>query len=150
MENSFSERLKHLRAKMNLSQQQLADHVGLSRKQISDYEVKNSIPRSVTIHKLAEFLGTTPEFLLKGENSGTNEYLVVPMAGEIYEKLKRIALLKNRSIEDEAQDLLKEALVKEAREIINTDKDDLSSDILERITRLENWINDIDKNNPKK
>lgn len=149
MENSFSERLKYLRAKMNLSQQQLANLVGLSRKQISDYEVKNSIPRATTVHKLAEVLGTTPEFLLSGDSSGSNEYLVVPLTGEAYEKLKRIAFLKNRSIEDEAQDLLKDALVKEARQIIHTDKADLSSDILERISRLENWINKIDKNPEK-
>ncbi|MBK5649339.1 helix-turn-helix transcriptional regulator [Acinetobacter proteolyticus] len=64
MANSFGERLKFLRAANNLSQQELAELVGISRKQISDYEVRNSIPRSTTIYKLAQALMVKPTDLL--------------------------------------------------------------------------------------
>lgn len=58
MKDSFGARLKFFRSKAGLSQQQLADASGLSRKQISDYEVKlDVLPRLQNLFKISQALG---------------------------------------------------------------------------------------------
>ncbi|ENX16154.1 hypothetical protein F895_01745 [Acinetobacter sp. CIP 64.2] len=56
MEN-FAQRLKFFRTRAGLNQRDLADIVGISQKQISDYEVGLSKPRPNTYIKLLETLG---------------------------------------------------------------------------------------------
>lgn len=58
MKDSFGARLKFFRSKAGLSQQQLADSTGLSRKIISDYEVKQDVlPRMQNLFKISQALG---------------------------------------------------------------------------------------------
>jgi transcriptional regulator with XRE-family HTH domain len=58
MQDSFGARLKFFRSKAGLSQQQLADSAGLSRKIISDYEVKQDVlPRTQNLFKISQALG---------------------------------------------------------------------------------------------
>ncbi|MFX5998600.1 helix-turn-helix transcriptional regulator, partial [Acinetobacter baumannii] len=65
MKDSFGARLKFFRSKAGLSQQQLADKTGLSRKIISDYEVKlDVIPRDSNLYKIADALGVDSSNLI--------------------------------------------------------------------------------------
>lgn len=48
----FAERLKYFRSQKDLTQTQLADLVGITAKQISDYEVGRSKPRPATLFKI--------------------------------------------------------------------------------------------------
>lgn len=66
--NLFSEKLKYFRSLKNLSQQDLAVLVGISRKQISDYEVGSSKPRQATYLKILTALGVTHEEFSNTEN----------------------------------------------------------------------------------
>jgi phage repressor protein C with HTH and peptisase S24 domain len=67
--SSFGERLRTLRTERGLSQQRIADIAGISRKQVSDYEVgdKGTVPREATVKSLALALGTSESFLLTGD-----------------------------------------------------------------------------------
>ncbi len=61
MTQNFSERLKFFRSQQGLSQQGLADAVGISRKQVSDYEVGSAKPRQATYFKILDALNMTDE-----------------------------------------------------------------------------------------
>lgn len=61
MNINFSERLKFFRSQRDLSQQGLADAVGISRKQVSDYEVGAAKPRQATYFKILDALNMTDE-----------------------------------------------------------------------------------------
>lgn len=55
MATTFSQRLKDLREKHNLSYQQLADQIGVTKQSIYKFEKGEANPRSDTVLKLAEF-----------------------------------------------------------------------------------------------
>lgn len=60
----FAEKVKELRTRKGLSQQQLADAIGVSRRTIINYE-SGTYPRDRNqFKKLAEVLGTTEDYLL--------------------------------------------------------------------------------------
>lgn len=61
MNIDFSERLKFFRSQRDFSQQGLADAVGISRKQVSDYEVGSAKPRQATYFKILDALNMTDE-----------------------------------------------------------------------------------------
>lgn len=64
MIDNFSARLRYFRSKQKLSQTELSDLVGISQKQISDYEVGNSVPRQANLLKLIEALKVTKQEFL--------------------------------------------------------------------------------------
>jgi len=56
MQNDFSTRLKYFRSLRDFSQAELAKRVGISSKQVSDYEVGTSKPRQSTYMKILNAL----------------------------------------------------------------------------------------------
>lgn len=63
--DKFSDRVKGLRLKMNLSQKELADRAGLSTRTIQYYELNERMPKNIEIlNTLADILHTTPEYLV--------------------------------------------------------------------------------------
>ncbi|AMH00951.1 XRE family transcriptional regulator [Serratia liquefaciens] len=66
----FYERVSTARALNSMTQTELAKLAGVSQRQIAAYEAANSYPRPGVLHKLAEALGTTPEWLAAGEGDG--------------------------------------------------------------------------------
>ena len=66
---SFGKKLRDLREEKKLTQQELADQVGVSLKTISRYETNESHPRYRKIYdKLAEVLDTTHDYLVTDED----------------------------------------------------------------------------------
>lgn len=66
---NFGKKLRDLREAKNLTQQELADQVGVSLKTISRYETNESHPRYRKIYdKLAEVLDTTHDYLVTDED----------------------------------------------------------------------------------
>ena len=61
MRNDFSARLKYFRSLKDLSQAELAKRVGISGKQVSDYEVGTSKPRQSTYLKILNALDVTDD-----------------------------------------------------------------------------------------
>ena len=64
--SNLGDRIKDLRKQKNLSQSELADKVGISYAQIGRYETKGSQPPAVTLKKIADALGISPDFLIYG------------------------------------------------------------------------------------
>ena len=67
MEQSFSERLKRYRKERNLTQQQLADALGVSNKSVSRWESGGGYPDLPLLVPLAKALGVTVDDLLDEE-----------------------------------------------------------------------------------
>lgn len=66
----FAERLRQLRHKQNLSQEELADRVGVHANTVSSWE-NGVIPKTKRLQALAKILGTTATYLL-GETDEPN------------------------------------------------------------------------------
>ncbi|WP_289345387.1 helix-turn-helix domain-containing protein [Acinetobacter baumannii] len=111
MKDSFGARLKFFRSKAGLSQQQLADKTGLSRKIISDYEVKlDVIPRDSNLYKIADALGVDSSNLIPKTRGDAKEqpdgdfsitYNLNEFPRKIVEFLEYEANKNNRSIQEQ-------------------------------------------------
>ena len=64
----FGLRLRELREKKRLSQQQLADWLGLTRSSISNYENNTQTPPADTLVRLADIYGVSVDYLLGVKN----------------------------------------------------------------------------------
>ena len=67
---NLAEKLKYLRKRNNLSQEQLGDELGISRQSISKWESEQSIPEIDKIVKLSEIYGVTTDYILKDMEDG--------------------------------------------------------------------------------
>lgn len=65
----FGRRLRHLREKAQLTQDQLADKAGISRSSLYRYESSQHIPDGEVIKKLAMTLHTSSDYLLGISNT---------------------------------------------------------------------------------
>ena len=64
----FKERLKELRKENNMTQQELADNLGLVRTAIANYETGRTVPDAETLNLIANILSTTTDYLLGRAN----------------------------------------------------------------------------------
>lgn len=60
----FKERLKELRLEKELSQIQLAKHLNISQRSVSNWETGVRQPDFETLEKLAKFFAVTTDYLL--------------------------------------------------------------------------------------
>ncbi len=66
----FGERLKKLRQGEGMSQQQLADRLGVTKSVVSYYELRERYPSPEVLIKLSAIFHTSTDFLLGLERSG--------------------------------------------------------------------------------
>lgn len=69
---ALSEKLYVLRKKGNLSQEQLAEQLGVSRQAISKWESGKAVPESETLISISKYFGVTLDYLMK-ENDSPSE-----------------------------------------------------------------------------
>ena len=69
MKNKFSERLKELRKGLYMTQDDVANIVGLSKSSINMYERGEREPSIETLCKLSELFGVSIDYLLDNNNS---------------------------------------------------------------------------------
>jgi transcriptional regulator with XRE-family HTH domain len=74
-ENVFGKRLKERRELKNMSKQELADAVGVSRPNILFYEDGRNDPSLKIAGKLADALGVTLDYLMGRTNKPSNVYV---------------------------------------------------------------------------
>ena len=60
----FKDRIKELRISKNLSQQQLADKLGLSQSAVAKWEVDKTEPTASAIIAIAKFFNETTDYIL--------------------------------------------------------------------------------------
>ncbi|WP_190306323.1 MULTISPECIES: LexA family transcriptional regulator [unclassified Pantoea] len=70
IDDSFCKRIAIARTALGLTQSQLADIVGIVRRQIAAYEAGDSKPRDKVLRNLAAALGTSTEWLSTGNGRG--------------------------------------------------------------------------------
>ncbi|MGB5882297.1 MAG: helix-turn-helix transcriptional regulator [Thermoanaerobaculia bacterium] len=73
---SFSGRLRNLRERRGLSQQELADMVGIHLSQLGRLERGVSTPSAETVLALAHALRATTDALLRGDRAGEQELAI--------------------------------------------------------------------------
>lgn len=70
---ALSEKLYALRKKSNLSQEQLAEQLGVSRQAISKWESGKAIPESDTLISISQYFHVTLDYLLKEDDAVLSE-----------------------------------------------------------------------------
>lgn len=63
----FSRKMLSLRKAQGLSQEELADRIGVSRQAVSKWETGQSVPDVEKVILLSEYFGVTVDYMLKGE-----------------------------------------------------------------------------------
>ena len=63
---NISDRIQLLRKQRGLSQEQLADEIGVSRQLVSKWENEQAVPDVDKISFLSEYFNTTTDYILKG------------------------------------------------------------------------------------
>ena len=94
---AVGDRIKSCRQKMGMSQEKLADSLGVSRQAVTKWEANLSAPSTENLFKLAELFGTTVDLLLD-----SNDEEKQPVAEQILckwetEKEKRMVQKNGRS-----------------------------------------------------
>ena len=64
------EKIRDLRKRQGLSQEQLANLAGLSRQAVSRWEAEDAVPETAMIIQLSEIFQVTTDYLLKDTESG--------------------------------------------------------------------------------
>ena len=64
---TLGERIKTCRQKVGMSQEKVAELVGVSRQAVTKWEANQSAPNTENLFKLAEIFGTTVDMLLESE-----------------------------------------------------------------------------------
>jgi transcriptional regulator with XRE-family HTH domain len=82
LSDDLGKRIQDERKKLNLTQAQLADKVGISHTQLARYEIKGAQPSADVLAKLANVLEVSSDFLMNGtsdnlaDNSLTDKELL--------------------------------------------------------------------------
>ena len=66
---NIADRIQNLRRLKGISQEELADKIGVSRQSISKWESEQSTPDIDKVILLSDFFETTTDYLLKGIES---------------------------------------------------------------------------------
>lgn len=66
---TFGERLRYIRKKRKISQDELASQIGVSRQAVFEYEANMMEPRWFTFMRIADALGVSMDFLARGDLS---------------------------------------------------------------------------------
>lgn len=80
---NFSEILKSLRRKSNLTQEQLASIIGVERSSVGKYESKNVIPSIDVLTNLSNYFNVPIDFLLGKEKAFPKKGVKIPVYGSI-------------------------------------------------------------------
>lgn len=87
---SIAERIKCLRKNRGISQEELADKIGVSRQAISKWESEQSLPDIERIILLSDYFGVTTDYILKGTEptpditKGKADARIFSMAGGVF------------------------------------------------------------------
>jgi transcriptional regulator with XRE-family HTH domain len=86
---SMGERLRELRQKRSISQEEVARHIGITRSAYSHYEINNRQPVYETLMKLAAFFDVTLDYIIGGvDPNQTAEAAAGPDSREIMRLLR--------------------------------------------------------------
>ena len=70
---NMADRIQYLRKAKGISQEELADKVGVSRQAVSKWESEQSTPDLEKVIILSDFFGVTTDYILKGIEPATDK-----------------------------------------------------------------------------
>lgn len=88
---AFPEKLKYLRTKINLTQKDFAEKIGVSQSSINYWEKGQRIPSIEAAAKIADFFNITIESLLDSEDRFINQNPLNMITGTFYDYTDNIA-----------------------------------------------------------
>ena len=88
----FGERIKALRIKHGLTQQQVADRIWVSKAMISSYELSNRYPSYEVLVKLAKLFNVSTDYLL-GLEKPSSEKKMIDVSGLSENQIKLLQKL---------------------------------------------------------
>lgn len=91
----LGERIREARLRAHLSQEKVAELIGVSRQAVTKWESGLSAPSTDNLFKLAEVLGTTVDLLIAPEDSAAS------IAGEVYRMFREDALRREAEKKEE-------------------------------------------------
>lgn len=104
MSTVFGKRLALARAKKNLTQRELAEHVGITWSQVSRYEAGKSRPRLAALLKLARALDVDVDYLSGASEADEQEREVtLTLSAEEVRKIESFAEAEGLSFNDAIQ-----------------------------------------------
>lgn len=96
---ALGEKIKACRQDAGMSQEKVAELVGVSRQAVTKWEANQSAPNTENLFKLAEIFGTTVDLLLASQEAGTSPaeqiYYLYKMEEEKKAENRRIRLRSN-------------------------------------------------------
>ena len=96
---ALGEKIRACRQDAGMSQEKVAEFVGVSRQAVTKWEANQSVPNTENLFKLAEIFGTTVDFLLAAPETGTSPaeqiYYLYKMEEEKKAKERRSKMKKN-------------------------------------------------------
>lgn len=98
MTKEIGQKLRILRRERRLTQQDLADHIGMNRATISNYEIGRRSPNISELRKLAEYFGVGLDFF--GVTPKDNILDLIGRAKTIFED-ENISAEKKRAVYEE-------------------------------------------------
>lgn len=148
MNDTFGYRLRFYRTSLGLTQQQLSDKSGVSRKQISDFEKEiQTNPRPQTLFKLADALGVSFTDLRPGVDTNISEAealkqnrsaeITIELPKEVLDFYEKRALENGTSVDDEIYLAVRRNLTADVNNIKSEHRSTLNSEILEKLNKLE-------------
>lgn len=73
---AFNDRLKEARLASGLTQEQLADKIGVDKSTVTGYEKGNSEPNMLTVQRIMQALNVDANFLWQDEMANTTQFIV--------------------------------------------------------------------------
>ncbi|XID94390.1 helix-turn-helix domain-containing protein [Paenibacillaceae bacterium WGS1546] len=81
---NMGERLRELRLRRKISQEEVAKHIGITRSAYSHYEINNRQPVYDTLIKLAAFFDVSLDYIIGGaQHAAPSDHSVAPDAREM-------------------------------------------------------------------
>lgn len=124
---SFTNRLVQLRKKRGLTQQQIADEIGVNRGSYSNWEKGKREPSFENLIKLADILNTTTDFLLGKSNIDLGN------DSKVYEEYKELLSQNKKEEIKERYDHSFEFFIKAVAKQLNISVEEALNKIIQNI-----------------
>ncbi|PZD93611.1 XRE family transcriptional regulator [Paenibacillus sambharensis] len=109
---TMGDRLRELRLQKNISQEEVARHIGITRSAYSHYEINNRQPVYETLIKLSAFFGVSLDYMIGGEpvkREHRDHPTLTPDTAEIIRLLNKMDHSKRKASIDKMIQVLKQA-----------------------------------------
>lgn len=95
----FNDRLKEARLSSGLTQEQLANEIGVAKSTVTGYEKGNSEPNMVTVQRIMETLNVDANFLWQDEMKNTTQLVISMSEKELLKKYRSLEALDKKAVD---------------------------------------------------